>query len=213
MQMINLPLAKLRTAPWNANRMDPRMVQRLRESIRRYGLVENLVVRPIEEDVYEVIGGNWRLKVLSEMNSDAAPCVVVEVDDAHARILAQALNRIEGEDDQGLRAELVKKALESIPQEEILSILPETAESLQALASLGEEDMASYLQNWERAQATRLKHYQFQLMASQVDIVEEALSRIMPRANMNQGESPNVRGTALYLLCKAFLEKEGGHRE
>ena len=68
MQTVSLPLEKLRGAPWNANRMDPRMRNRLKESIRRYGLVENLVVRLLPGDTYEVIGGNWRLKVLSEMD-------------------------------------------------------------------------------------------------------------------------------------------------
>ena len=75
------------------------MMERLKESIRRYGVVENLVVRPFGNSTYEVLSGNHRLHVLGNMGHTAAPCVVVDLDDAHARLFAQALNHIRGEDD------------------------------------------------------------------------------------------------------------------
>lgn len=87
----------------------------------------------------------------------------MDLNDARARLLAQAFNRIQGEDDLGLRAELIRQVLEALPQEDVLSLLPETAESLAALSSLGQEGMADHLQNWQRAQLARLKHLQFQL--------------------------------------------------
>jgi ParB family chromosome partitioning protein len=134
--------------------------------------------------------------------------VVVEADDANARLLAQALNHIQGQDDLGLQAELIKEVLQSLPQEAVLSLLPETAQSLQALASLGQETMAHYLKNWQQAQSARLKHLQFQLTPIQLEVVEEALTQALPQAKAEQGDSPNARGTALYLLCQAYLEQQ-----
>ena len=136
----------------------------------------------------------------------AAPCVVVERDDVHARLLAQALNRVQGEDELGLKAKLIREVLGSFTKEEILSLLPETTESLNALSSLGQQDMADYLQNWQRAQQARLKHLQFQLTTAQLEVIQEALSQLPPQAKQSQGECPNARGTALYLLCKNHLE-------
>ena len=150
MDVRNLPLERLQDAPWNPNRMDDIALNRLRESLSRYGLVQNLVVRPISEDSHEVLSGNQRLQVLRELCYVEAPCVVVEVDNAHARLLTQALNRLQGEDDLGLKAELVREVLKTLPKEDVLSLLPETTESLQALSSLGQETMAEYLQNWQR---------------------------------------------------------------
>ena len=95
MQTIDVHLAQLRTAPWNANRMDEAMVQHLRETITRYGLVQSLVVRAVESGGYEVLAGNQRLDVLKRMSYTQVPCVEMEVDDAHARLLVQALNRIQ----------------------------------------------------------------------------------------------------------------------
>ena len=135
--------------------------------------------------------------------------MVVELDDAPARLLTQALNRVHGEDDLGLRAEVVREVLDKLPQKEVLSLLPETAESLSSLCSLGQEDMAEYLASWQKAQAARLKHLQFQLTSAQTEVVEEVLARLLPGTRESRGDSPNARGTALYLLCLGYLEREG----
>ncbi len=208
MKTIELPLDQLRQAPWNSNRMDEHMMARLRESIKRYGLVENLVVRQTG-DIYEVLSGNQRLMVLHDLGLKTIPCVVVDLDDAHARLLTQALNHIQGQDDLGLRAELVRTILETIPEKEIAAFLPETVESLKALASMRQETIAEYLENWQQAQAARLKHMQFQLTTKQLEVIEEAMANIMPQASRMHRDNPNTRGTALYLLCKSYLEREG----
>lgn len=181
------------------------MLQRLKESVRRYGIVQPLVVRLIGPDSYEVLSGNQRLQVLKESGWTAVPCVVVDLGDGHARLLAQALNRIRGEDDLGLRAQLLQEVLVSLPAEEVLAILPETPGSLQALATLGKHSMAEYLENWQQAQQARLKHLTFQLTPAQLEIVDEALAIVLPLAT-GARENPNARGTTLYLLCMSYLE-------
>ena len=167
-----------------------------------------LVVRRIEPGLYETIGGAQRLAVLREMDVTVVPAVVVDADDVEARLLSQALNRIAGEDDLGLRAQLMREVLETRSQEEVISLLPETAESLIALASLGQEEMASHLLAWQEAQNARLKHLQFQLTPVQLEVVEEALARLIPEAKVAGSDNPNTRGTALYLLCKKLLDME-----
>jgi ParB family transcriptional regulator, chromosome partitioning protein len=208
MKAIDVPIGQIHEAAWNPNVMDAVMHSRLRRSIRRFGLVVPLVVRPVAGDCYQTIGGAQRLAVLKELGVDPASCVVVEADDANARLLAQALNRIQGQDDLGLQAELIREVLQSLPQEEVLRLLPETAQSLQALASLCQETLADYLKNWQNAQSARLKHLQFQLTPAQLEIVEEALTQVLPQAKEEPGDSPNARGTALYLLCQVYLEQQ-----
>src|ERR687892_124688 len=208
LKVTELSLDQLKEAPWNPNQMDEAMFQKLRESLTRYGLVQNLVVRPVEEGCYEVLSGNQRLQVLREFQRSAVPCVVVELDDAHARLLSQALNRIAGEDDLGLRADLLQQVLEELPQSEVLKLLPETADSLQAFAPLGQQDLAGYLQNYQQAQVARLKHLTFQFTPPQLEVIEEALARVLPRASDAGTGNPNPRGNALYLLCLGYLGGE-----
>lgn len=206
MQIIDLDITKIGEASWNPNEMDEPMLARLRGSIIRYGLVENLVVRPVGNELHEVLSGNHRLRVLKELGFNSAPCIVVNIDDGHARLLSQALNRIHGEDDLGLRAELVRKVLETVPEAEITAVLPETTATLDAIASLGQADLKRYLENWGKARAMRLRHLGFRFTEEQLNIVEKALNTAMPEASRMIGDNPNLKGNALYIVCKAYLK-------
>jgi ParB family chromosome partitioning protein len=207
MNVAELPIEALREAPWNANQIDAAMLQRLRSSISRYGLIQNLVVRRIDNG-YEVLSGNQRLKLLREFNLSKVPCVIVDLDDAHARLLAQVLNHTHGSDDLGLRAELLREVLQVIPEQEVMSVLPDTMGGLAGIGAIGRETLAGYLQNWEKARAARLRNLLFKLTPDQLQTVEAAVAQMLPEARLQQGINPNARGTALYLLCKSFLDKE-----
>jgi len=209
MNIVELNLEKLRESPWNSNEMDNAMLHRLRTSIKKYGLLGNLVVRPVGNDCYEVLSGNHRLRVLKEMGVSPIQCVIVEMDDANAGLLAQALNHVHGEEDLGLRAATIRKVLASISPEEVLSVLPDTAIGLKSLTSLGKQSPEEYLTHWQQEQPARLKHLQFQLTSAQLEVVEAALNQLLPKAKTGQFNNPNPRSIALFLLCKAFIEKEG----
>ena len=163
MKVTDLPISLLIEAPWNSNLADQPILDRLKVSLHRYNMVQPLVVRSLTGGTFEVVGGNQRLSILRELGWISAPCVVVDLNEAGARLLRQALNHIHGEDDLGLRSELLRQVLESVPPEEVLELLPETADSLQALVSLGQQDISQYLQAWENAQKAKLKHLQLQL--------------------------------------------------
>ena len=207
MKTIDITLTKLRLAPWNPNQMDERMMERLRESISKYGLVEPLVVRKIDEEQYEVLSGNQRLKVLEDLDFKWVPCVIVELDDARAMLLAQALNGLRGEDDLALKGALLKEILSSVSEDEVLSLLPETTESLKSLSLINEMNLAEYLKTWEERQAARLRHMQLQFTDKQLETVEEAVSLVMDKVKKDVFDNPNARGNAIFLLCKFYLER------
>jgi ParB family chromosome partitioning protein len=118
------------------------------------------------------------------------------------------MNHIHGDDDLGLRAELIREVMQVLPESEVLAVLPETLDGLKGMASLGQETVAGYLQNWQKAQAIRLRNIVFKLTQEQLQSVEKAIYQILPEARRQQGASPNARSTALYLICKSFLDKE-----
>ena len=207
MEIVELPIEVLKEASWNVNQPNEAMLQRLRSSIRQFGFVQNLVVRHLG-DGYEVLSGNQRLKLLREFDIPKVPCVIVNLDNAHARLFAQALNHIHGDDDLGLHAELIREVLKTIPEQEVLAILPDTMVGLKGMATFGKETMAGYLQNWEKARAVRLRNLLFKLTSEQLPTIETAIDQMLPEARRRQGISPNSRGTALYLICQSYLEKE-----
>ena len=205
MNVPGIPIEKLKEAPWNPNHMDAAMLARLTESISRYGLIVPLVVRPAD-DGYEVLSGNQRLAVITALGHQVVPCVVVDAGDADAMLMTQALNAIHGEDDLAAKAEVVRTILRFMPESSVLSLLPESTESLATLSELGTGDIAEHLEGWQRAQAARLRHFTFQMVDHQRDTVERALDRAA--VSMRGDESnPNPRGNALFEVCRAYLEE------
>jgi ParB family transcriptional regulator, chromosome partitioning protein len=211
MNIIELPISQLKEAPWNANQMDQATEDKLKESLRNFGLVQPLVVRSVGNSSYEVLSGNHRLRLLNDMHFTSVPCMVVSLDDARSMLLAETLNNLHGEDNLALKGSLLEKILADIPQDKVLSILPETATSLQSLSSLGQTDMAQHLKAWEESRSARLKHMQLQLTIPQLELVEEAIKAVMPEVKILGLKSFNQRSTAVFLICKSYIEGVNDH--
>ena len=208
MNVVDLPLRLLVEASWNPNSMDAAMLDRLTKSIDTYGLVGVFVVRQMGK-VYEILNGNQRRQVVEGLGFRTVPCIIVNLDDAHARLLAQALNYLRGVDDLGLRAEVLRTVLEHVPEGDVLAVLPESAESLRQLASIGQQDMADYLRASEQARAARLHHFSAQLTSEQSAFVDSVLRAFREQVRAGDDGNPNVTGLALYRLCQAYLNLRG----
>jgi hypothetical protein len=130
-----LPLELLDEAGWNANRVSKPVLERIRRSLSEYGVVENLVARPHPSEAgrFEVISGNHRLRLLRELGYVTAPVLVVELDDAQARLLAQTLNRTRGVDDPVAYARLLEQLLQSYTPGRVAEFLPESEATIDRL--------------------------------------------------------------------------------
>jgi ParB family chromosome partitioning protein len=202
--VVALPLDQLQPAPWNPNTMSAALRAKLRASLERFGTVQVLVVRPVAGGSYEVVNGNQRLAVYRELGVTHIPCAVVTLSDAEAYLLAQTLHHLQGEEDPGRRAALLREVLQALPETEVLALLPETAATLQALTRVGQEELAQQLDVWAAAAAAKLHTLTFQLTAAQEELVTRALGRVLEEPGSLP--SPTRRGEALARLCRAYLE-------
>ena len=206
MKVMDLPIGQLREAPWNPNEANESTLRRLAASLGRFGTVLPLVVRRIQDE-YEVIGGNQRLRVQRHDGVSSLPCVVLDLDDAQARLLAQALNTVHGEDDINRKADLVRHLLDHLSEEDVLNILPDTADALRSLAALADtssDAVAIQLQAWEKARAARLTRTAFPFSPHQREVVEKAITRALPQ--VKEPDMPNRRAMALTAICRDWLD-------
>jgi hypothetical protein len=92
MKIIEVKVELLKDAEYNPRIMSEQEIERLKNSIRKFGMVEPLVVN---KD-YTIIGGHSRLKALKELDFKEVPCFVLDISKEDEKILNIALNKITG---------------------------------------------------------------------------------------------------------------------
>lgn len=125
-----LALAGLNYAPYNPRHMPPEKMRALKASLRKHGVVLNLVVQKKSEAHGEnvIIGGHQRVLAVRELASELGlPPVeegwgtVLDVDDATAKQLNVALNNIEGEFDPHRLGEVFRDILPAMTVDDVLA--------------------------------------------------------------------------------------------
>lgn len=88
----------LKPAPYNPRKWDEGAIEQLMESIRRFGIVDPLIVNRARKRYNVVIGGHMRLEAAARLGYNEMPVVYVDVpDEARERELNLRLNRNQGE--------------------------------------------------------------------------------------------------------------------
>ena len=67
---------------------DPLQIQKLADSIRQYGVIQPLAVRPVGKGLYHLIAGERRLRAAKLAGLQQVPCVILEVSDERSGEMA-----------------------------------------------------------------------------------------------------------------------------
>jgi len=193
-----IPLDALEPHPENSNRMPAALLEKLKGHIRRTGLYEPLVVRPMphsaaddspgaeREGKYQILNGHHRAEALRQLGHTHARCDVWLVGDDDARVLLATLNRLEGRDDPSARARLVARLAEGAGDarrspEDLARLLPEPRDAVERLLRLAEPPPAPLAPD---AAAPLLKPMTFFLREEQQALVSEALKEVGKHCRM-----------------------------
>lgn len=122
-----LATAVLKPAEYNPRKHDKEAEEQLTESLRRFGIVDPLIVNKATGRENIVIGGHFRLEVIKKLGYGTVPVVFVNIPDIEKeKELNLRLNKNVGEFDLGLLAEFDPSILSDIgfSSEELDEIFP-----------------------------------------------------------------------------------------
>ena len=97
MNLIYYNPTELIAAEYNPRQLTKEQHKDLTDSIKRFGLVDPLIVNTHKERKNILVGGHQRLKIAQELNIKDIPCVEVELTPAKERELNIRLNKNSGE--------------------------------------------------------------------------------------------------------------------
>jgi hypothetical protein len=107
-EWIEMPLSQLDPNPKNPRMITGENLRRLRRSVRRFDLVENLVWN---RRTKRLVGGHQRMRVLRALNREKAMVCVVDIDEEEEAALMIQLNNPHA---QGEFSEDLKKLLDDL---------------------------------------------------------------------------------------------------
>ncbi len=110
-----VPITSLIPAPYNPRVWDEEARKHLKESIKKFGVVDPIILNGAENRKNIVIGGNFRLETLKELGYTEVPIVYINIPDIEKeKELNLRLNKNQGEFDLELLAEFDESFLASV---------------------------------------------------------------------------------------------------
>jgi DNA modification methylase len=125
--IVEVPITELKAADYNPRKHSKEQAEDLKESIKRFGLVDPIIVNSAEERKGVVIGGHFRLEIAKELGYKELPVVYLNIPDIKKeQELNLRLNKNTGEFDLDLLASFEESFLDDIgfSSEEIDEIFP-----------------------------------------------------------------------------------------
>ncbi|MEN3046303.1 MAG: ParB/RepB/Spo0J family partition protein [Candidatus Hydrothermales bacterium] len=83
-EIINIPVSNIRKSKFQPRiRLTPESLKELVDSIKEKGIIEPIIVRPIE-DGFEIVAGHRRFLAAQELGLETVPCIVKELTEREA---------------------------------------------------------------------------------------------------------------------------------
>tara|TARA_R100000808_G_scaffold24903_2_gene59202 strand:- start:4777 stop:5397 length:621 start_codon:yes stop_codon:yes gene_type:complete len=134
LKIVNRDIDDLIPAEYNPRQLSKDQYRQLRDSIKRFGLVDPIIVNINKDREDIIIGGHQRVKVARSVGLDEVPCVEIDLTYEKERELNIRLNKNTGEFDYDVLAnmfdidELIDWGFSETDFNKILSIDPDEDE-------------------------------------------------------------------------------------
>ena len=106
MEIVNIKINDLIAAEYNPRQLTKDQYKHLSDSIKRFGLVDPIIVNKNKDRKNIVVGGHQRIRVAKDLKINDIPCVEVDLDYDKERELNVRLNKNMGEFDYDVLANM-----------------------------------------------------------------------------------------------------------
>jgi DNA modification methylase len=115
LKVVYVSVSDLKVASYNPRKWDDKAISDLKESIKRYGVVDPLLANSAENRKNIIIGGHFRLSVIKELGIMEVPVVYTDIPDVEKeKELNIRLNKNTGEFDWDLLAKFDESFLSDV---------------------------------------------------------------------------------------------------
>ncbi|MTI66321.1 MAG: nucleoid occlusion protein [Firmicutes bacterium] len=88
-EIVNIPIEKIRPNPYQPRKnFSKKALEELSQSIKAYGVIQPISVRKINDDSYELVAGERRLRASELANLEKIPSIIVNMKDQDSAVLA-----------------------------------------------------------------------------------------------------------------------------
>lgn len=211
MEVVQIPLDKLRAHRANANVMSDALLAKLAGHIERSGRYEPLIVRPHprEATCYELINGHHRKMVLERLGHSYANCLVWEVSDKETLMLLASINRLSGRDDPSKRAALLDKLSRRYEKDTLVKRLPENRERLEKLLAVNRLPMPMRPERLAEMPVP----ISFFVTARQKGLIQQSLKEVRKQVGGDDPQGKMSRGDLLAVMADAYIRNRGAEED
>jgi len=111
--LIKIPIEKIKIPDVRASaKFDPEQEAFFKATVEKFGILNPILVRPLGDGSYELIGGKHRLEELAQRGESEAECIVIEASGKDALMMHLAENLARGQNEPISVARTLRKALD-----------------------------------------------------------------------------------------------------
>ncbi len=206
----------LRKNAWNPNQLTAEATEKLKRSIELNGHIRPILVRELDDNALEIVGGEHRCDLSIELGHDEVPILNLgKINDAEAKRILLLDNSRYGEDEVGKLSLL----LEDIgTPEELAQYMTYSEEDLASLMhsdvemtieDLDELDELDFINEEDDIPAPAGKTHQtmkFKVDIENAEAVSDAINRIKREQGFEDSDAQVSAGDALMWLVRDYIE-------
>ncbi len=197
--------ASLRPNPWNTNHCSPEAEEKIRNSIRRFGLFKPIVVRTLDDGTLEILGGEHRWQAAQDLGMTTVPVVNLgKVPDKTAKEIGLVDNGRYGEDNAVELAQLLREldvsevsSFMPFSNDELASIFATETINLDDLTFDTESDTPTLAEIPDSPPVQTHQILRFKVPLDDAHRVYEVIERVMKEQGFTKEDSLTNAGNAL----------------